>query len=131
MPPPPPPLPLFAFANTLAPTPPPTARPDERAHTVLLCAPFFQLNGSGAFAGQGAEPEDDSVEALAAANPKYGHCVEPLCAGHIADSIRIAGLIPEIESVVSECKRRAGDLETMVPATKAVGKQVRRVRLVQ
>ena len=118
--------------NTFLPSPaplPPPRRPDERAHTVLLAAPFFQLNGPGAFSGQGPEPEDDTVEALAAANPKYWHCVEPLCAGHIADSIRIAGLIPEIESVVSECVKRASGLETMVPATKAVGKQVSVPRL--
>ena len=47
-----------------------------------------------------------------------------MCAGHVADSIRIAGLITEIESVVGECERRVSSIEKMVPDAKAKGKQV-------
>ena len=53
-------------------------------------------------------------DALAAANPKYWHCLEPLVAGHVADSIRVAGLIPEIEVVVGDCVKCGAYLDTLL-----------------
>ena len=55
-----------------------------------------------------------ATEALAAANPKYWHCLEPLVAGHVADSIRVAGLIPEIEVVVGDCVKCGAYLDTLL-----------------